>query len=218
MSIKKTHKKPKAPKININALLPRPKPIKWGRPVELLEEALKYPLYGCWIDEGWVEGGLAQVVVARQQSPGQVFFGVYLVDYYCLGIKNCYWLADTSERAFQRHLEQLPGHFIPCDPALAHELIYGAVEYAAFYGFQPQMDFREAKLVLELPETYPPTGKVKFGYEGKPLYIAGPDDDPERILAKLEKAAGQGNYSYLMGLSSMEDVELFEAGDSEIEE
>jgi hypothetical protein len=218
MSKKKAHKKPKAPKININALLPRPKAIIWNKSAELLEEALKYPLYGCWIADDWEEHGLAQVVVARQQSPGQVFFGVYLVDYYCLGVKNCYWLADSSERAFQRHLEQLPGQFIPCDPALAHELIYGAVEFAEFYGLKPHADFKEARLVLELPETYPITGKVKFGYEGKPFYIAGPDDDSELILAKLERTAGPGNYNFLMGFNSREDVEFFETGDSETEE
>jgi hypothetical protein len=217
-SKQKSHKKLKRQKLNINTMLPRPKAIIWGGKQELLEEALKYPIYGCWIDEGWEEHGLAQVVVARQQSPGRIFFGVYLVDYYCLGIKNCYWLADTSERAFQRHLDKLPGIFQRCDPALAHELIYGALEYAEYYGFKPQEDFREARLVLELPETYPPTGKVEFGYQGKPLFIEGPNDDTKRILARLEQTAGQGDYDYLIKLDSMDEDNLIEGEFNEIDE
>lgn len=201
-SKKKSDKKaPRPPKINIDARLPRPKPVAWKSTQALLEEALQYPLYGCWIDAEWrARSGLARVVVARSQAPGLVLFGVYLVDYYCKGLKNCDTKTGVSEKAFLARLDLLCGAPAPCDPALAHEIIYGSIEYGKRCGFSPHGDFAQARLVLDPPGAYEPTGQVEFGHKGKPLYINGPYDDPEQDITILNRKLGEGNYDFLVGL------------------
>jgi hypothetical protein len=88
-------------------------------------------------------------------------------------------------------------------PEVAHELIYGSIEFAARYEFQPSPDFKKhmADLVLAPPDAYPRNNKIKFGRKGKPFYIAGPYDDAQRvhqILDTLNRTAGEGKFDYLV--------------------
>ncbi|HEY0753962.1 MAG TPA: hypothetical protein VGD98_08390 [Ktedonobacteraceae bacterium] len=100
----------------------------------------------------------------------------------------------------EESLPQLFHHQLPekCPPELAHQMIYASIDYAAQFGFEPERDFALTKNILiprgELPEPY----KLTFGKDGKPFYIAGPHDNPARILRQLEKTVGEGNYDYLM--------------------
>ena len=104
----------------------------------------------------------------------------------------------------------------PIAPAVAHELIYGSLEYAAGYGFRPDPDFALAQMVLDLPEAYPPTGAVTFGKDGKPFYVSGPRDNVTAIMNTLMRTAGPGNFDYLAHLDSPPDglVAAFEDVDA----
>jgi hypothetical protein len=109
----------------------------------VLEKAHEYPILGCWVDANWEEHGLGRVVVARQIDEDRVLFGVYLVDRYCLGVKNCTWKSDISLNAFMRRLPELCGEPKACEVDFAHQLIYGGVDYARRYGFEPHPDFKQ---------------------------------------------------------------------------
>ena len=43
--------------------------------------------------------------------------------------------------------------------------------------------------------------ELTFGRDGKPMYIPGPDDDGERILRKLRRSLGDGNYDFVHMIS-----------------
>ena len=166
-----------------------------------IRRARDYPIEGCWTQADWQDGGLAVVVVARQQPDGDLVFGVYLVDYFCLGLKDTYCNANMAPGSF--HRENLPeiipgGQPVEISPALAHEIIYGSIEYAARFGFKPHADFRRSRQILDPPDRYPCTGAVEFGHKGKPLYIQGPRDNAGAIMRQLERTAGEGNYDFLV--------------------
>ncbi len=93
----------------------------------------------------------------------------------------------------------------PCDAGLAHEIMYGAIEFARKYGFEPHHDFAKASLVLDPPEAHPRKHKIKFGKDGKPLFVSGPYDNARAIVAKLERTAGKGNFNYVVGLAGPDD-------------
>jgi hypothetical protein len=42
-----------------------------------LLNAREYPFYGCWIMAGWKEAGITPIIVAREQEPGRLMFGIY---------------------------------------------------------------------------------------------------------------------------------------------
>jgi hypothetical protein len=44
--------------------------------------------------------------------------------------------------------------------------------------------------------------KVKFGIDGKPLFVAGPYDNARAIVNQLMRTAGEGNFDYVVMLGS----------------
>ena len=92
---------------------------------------------------------------------------------------------------------------------LAHELIWGGIEYAARYGFRPDPDFKLAQLVVDPPEAHPRTGAVTFGKDGKPFYVSGPYDNVDAIMNQLLRTAGPDNFGFLADIGSPLDEFLY---------
>jgi hypothetical protein len=205
MPKKKRQKGRLPPRSPLEANQPRPKPVAWAGSKNILEQARDYPLLECWIDREWKENGLARVVVARQQADDRVLYGVYLVDYYCLGVKDCLWKADVSFSTFHKRLPQMVGTPERCEPSLAHQLIYGAINYAQRWGFQPHADFKAASQILEPRGSLPEKHDIEYGNDGKPFFIAGPYDNSRWVINKLVETAGEGNFDYLMPLGDPGD-------------
>ncbi len=176
-----------------------------------LQNAREYPLHGCWIMEEWEDTGITPVVVSRKQDNGHIMFGVYMVDHYCLGIKDVYTRVDYSLNRFERELPKLCANApVPCSVELAHELIYGALEYSKKLGFEPHPDFykQKADLILDPPDAHPRENHVEFGMDGKPLYVSGPFDSELKsrsVINTLTRTCGPGNFDYLITLGDMPD-------------
>ncbi len=174
-----------------------------------LPHAHEYPFHGCWIMAGWRGAGITPVVVARLQEADRIMFGVYMVDLFCLGIKDAFAKTDYSLNRFDRELPQFcSGDPKPCSIELAHEVIYGALEYAAKLGFHPHPDFTRLKtdLILDPPEAHPRVNHVAFGKDGKPFYVSGPFDDENKsrfVINTLKRTCGEGNFEYLLGLDGL---------------
>ena len=178
----------------------------------LLRQAGHWPIHEILITEDWdAEGNLVQILVARQSEQGQIVVGVFLVDLACLGVKNAYARPISSYQEYQElrqgmteNQSMLPTH----DLNLVAKIIEEGIAYAHQFGFKPNPDYHKAKLVLgdanpDACSTQIPLG----GSEGKPMFISGPYDNVDRIIAKLTKAVGPDGFHYLVGLDP--EAELF---------
>jgi len=181
-------------------------------------------LLGCWISPGWSAGlglddlpewaaadpigatdpgtgGLAKILIARQERASRVTLCGYLVDVYCLGVKDTTGPQPMGSGSIDTYRHDFFQAFatpaLPAPLDLAQHLIHGAVAYARKLGFEPAADF-----ALTAPYLGIPTGPtaIRFGREGKPFYISGPYDNPRAVIETLEKTAGPGNYHYLTHL------------------
>ncbi|MEP7198528.1 MAG: hypothetical protein ABI874_01810 [Chloroflexota bacterium] len=185
-----------------------------------IRHAREYPLVECLINSRWDEGGLTSITLARRQPNSNIVFGNYLVDYYCLGLKNTMCNADFTVTEYQTTIRNKAYQAFPdprpveCPPDLAHEIIYGAIEYAARFGFKPQRDFRWSQYILEPADHFARVHNVQFGKDGKPFFINGPYDNAEAIVRQLERTAGPGNYDYLTMIGPP-DAETFMPDDDE---
>lgn len=171
----------------------------------IIRRARTFPLLECLISANWEQEspGLVEILIARQQPDGDICFGVYLVDKYCLGLKNTFANAGFSLSRYQNEArnrifrETKPKE---CSLELAQQMIYESIDYAAQFGFEPNKDFALSQYLLtprgELEEPY----NLTFGHNGKPFFIAGPHDNAQSILRQLEKTAGPGNYDYLVAI------------------
>ena len=70
--------------------------------------------------------------------------------------------------------------------------MYGAVAFAAGLGFEPHPDFAAARAHLgDLSEPC----AITFGRRGRPLYVAGPHDDPVAVMQTLQNAVGSDGFA-----------------------
>ncbi len=165
-----------------------------------LHDARTFPILECWISDDWEKGsGLVQILLARQQPNEKICCGTYLVDKFCLGLKNTFAKANLTPERYQEVYDRIASRqtLTQCPIELAHQMIYGSIDYAAQFGFQPQSDWAQTQYMLEPRGTLKEPYKLKFGQKGKPLFIAGPYDDTKKILKQLEATAGPGKFDFI---------------------
>jgi hypothetical protein len=179
------------------------------------------PLVGCWITRQWSNGltirdrpadwidddvlkplaqgaGLASVTVVREHDDTDVSVCGYLVDTYCLGVKNATEPMMVDRRELTDFLDDYYAAYrdgaVPAPLDLAQHLVFGAVEYARALGFDPHSDFYRAAPHLGARE---PPSRITFGLNGVPAFQQGPYDDPARVLRTLDRSVGAGNYTII---------------------
>jgi len=200
----KTHKPKK-----VAIVLPKPKPVSFQSTQQVLENARTYPIVECSVIDNWEQGGMTTATIARELAPGRILYASFVIDAYCLGVKDAMVKVDISRAAYTAALPILTKHQPKlCDSAYLHELVYGAVEYAARFGFEPHPDYKKACLVLDPPEMHPRTHQIEFGKDGQPFYANGPYETPARqrqILNTLRRTAGEGNFKYIVLSDQLEN-------------
>jgi hypothetical protein len=145
-------------------------------------------------------GGLAQVIVTRNEG-SRYAVASYLVDFWCLGVKDAMSPRRMKPEAYTMFLQSTYDLTFGQDYRnitleQAQAIVYGALDYASRLGLQPHKDFERAKSWLgprlnNLPE-------LEFGKDGQPFYINGPYDNPDKIVATLTKHVGQDNFRYVI--------------------
>ena len=169
-------------------------------PARILRRAREMPLEGSWVQEGWQERGAAIVVVARTSSSDSVVFGHYVVDYLCTGVKDTAFATNVSPEVFDNEvIPRLYGGVPPTAIAseLAHEIVWGAAEYAEALDLRSAGGFRQSQRILDASDSFTRPGVVQFGYQGRPAYVPAPQDNQAAIISRLIDSVGLGNFYYI---------------------
>ena len=162
-------------------------------------KARELPFHESFINHNWEFKGLASIFLSKKMPGGNYIVGVYLVDIFCLGIKNTFYNFNLSQFDYQEFYEKFNEKegLITLDLETIHNIIYGAVDYAEDLGFKPQADFKLTEYILNPDLISGGIDEIEFGRDGKPFFIVGPDDNINRIIATLNRAVGEGNYDVL---------------------
>jgi hypothetical protein len=172
--------------------------------------AARYPVHQCLVMEGLFETGIGNVILSRMLPNGNIGFAAYLVDVWCLGVKNAFYRVMpptiyTQQINSFRKIKPL----VPIAPACLRRLVEGAVAYAQGLGLDPHPDYLEAAPLLGDIDASACTTVFTYGKDSKPLYASGPHDSPKRIrqiLALLELTCGKGEYHYLIRIESSDGL------------
>jgi hypothetical protein len=157
----------------------------------------KLELDSCLVTSGWEENGLAGIFVLRRKQSGKIVFGSFVVDMFCLGLKDTFFKLDYTDADFELMLDSIyQTPLEPIDPNLAFNIIYGGIEYAEDLGFAPHKDFKITEYLLP-PVEEVPYMEVEFGKDGQPYYFEGPNDNAAKVIAILNKSVGSDGYIFV---------------------
>jgi hypothetical protein len=181
--------------------------------VQRLTDAARYPILHCWISESLHSKGLGWVVLSRELSHGSVAVACFLVDRCCLGVKDAFAHILIRPAYDSKYPRKLRSEMALDDagPAAARKLLEEAVAYARRIGFSPHPDYQKAILLFGDVDPQQSDATFEFGKDGKPFFISGPNDTPERcrqILAILTNTCGPGQFDYIVMVPGSESVEL----------
>lgn len=178
-------------------------------------QARSLPIEECVINEDWEDTGMCNIIVARRHKTGNLTLGVYLVDLYCLGVKDAHYKFNIDEDDYD-YLKNSYANLESCDYVLAHNIIYGAIAFAEDYGLKPHKDFAIAQFILEEDDDNVELMELEFGLDGVPFYVKGPNDDAAKISQiknTLLRTAGEGNFKVLEDIDDF-DLDLVEDDDN----
>ena len=164
--------------------------------------ARQLPIAECWISPDWKDAGLCTIVVARKHTTGNVTFGVYLMDIFCLGLKNTYGVFNRTQFDYEEVIGQMfeqHGGKTPISYALAHNIVYGGIAYAEDLGLKTEKDWATSQFILEEDTEDIELIDVEFGKDGKPFFMSGPHDNVGKIKSRLDASVGAGNYGFTIG-------------------
>ncbi|MDX2241767.1 MAG: hypothetical protein NW224_13865 [Leptolyngbyaceae cyanobacterium bins.302] len=148
-----------------------------------------------------IEGsGFAIVTVARSAGFNRLEVCTYLVDIWCLGVKDVSGLRKVDPTTYKDFVDfayqEFPDGTEQISLEMAQAIVLGSIDYAAKLGLQPHRDFEAVRSHLG---TWGGEPVLNFGKNGKPLYMNGPYDDPMKILKILRETVGEGNFDFIIG-------------------
>lgn len=161
--------------------------------------------------------GMVPVVLRRRGPGGAVAFAFFLVDAWCLGVKDCAGELLTASESKERleHLQERVG-LERCSAAEGKAVVDGGVAYARALGLEPHPDFPKAYPIWGDVQAASIPSDVEFGRDGRPTYIVGPYDDRHRqqlILNMLRSSVGEGNFDWVSPLDQFHSGSRFTGWD-----
>jgi len=166
----------------------------------------KFSIHECLIPTNLFETGLGTVIVTRRTLEGDIAICAFIVDVFCLGVKNALFKV-VSEYEYERTLKPQiiesnnDVEFENIHQTCARKLIEGAVNYANNLGFNSHPDYKNAKNIFGDIDSNVCPIKYIYGKEGKPYYMRGPNEslnDAKIIIDNLSKKCGEGGFDYVV--------------------
>jgi hypothetical protein len=150
----------------------------------LVRLAAKGPIVHCLMPANLFGMGMGTIVVARRSPSGLLGCAYFLVDTYCLGVKDAFFL-EMTEREFEQRQEMQAEvqDFVPVAPAKARKLIRDAMAYAEGLGLSASDDADLIEPIFGDVDANECTEEFTFGLNGKPVFVSGPNDTPAQARA-----------------------------------
>lgn len=169
------------------------------------EAARKLPLGKCYITPEWKENGLCHIVVSRVKPGGNIVAGAYLVDTFCLGVKDSFYYTDMTPDEFEGLLYKFRSSFglESISYEEAHNIIYGAIGFAEDGGIAPDRGFAVTQYILEEDTDDVPLIEYEFGKDGKHFLVANSSKE-KQLIEMLQRNLGN-DFDYEIAVDEDED-------------
>jgi len=181
-----------------------------------VRRAAAAPIETCVVTAQLFETGIGQLMVARSLPSGLLAVAIFLLDPYCLGVKDVFFREMTREDfAFAQESTSQVQSFADIDPGQARRLVKESAAYAESLGLSSPGDLPAIEGIFG--DTPAADGDAFiFGQNGKPLYVSGPNDTPakaRRIMAILTRRLGPEGFHYIASVSARTYQEFADTGE-----
>lgn len=154
-----------------------------------LGRAAQLPIRHCLQFGDLEEHGAATLILARGATGHQLTIGCFLVDAWCLGVKNSF-LRTVDAGGFERMRAKLAqsGPMRAVDPADARKLLREVTAWTQARGIAPHREFAAIEKLFGDVDPAASTAVFAFGRDGEPFYMQGPHDPPalvRRMIASV---------------------------------
>ncbi|ABK43759.1 hypothetical protein Mmc1_1248 [Magnetococcus marinus MC-1] len=170
-----------------------------------LAASTELPVFDSFVADTLFDRGIGNLILSRKVATGEFAFGCYLIDIWCLGVKNCFCNIIPAFQ-YDEFIKQARDreNIIPIHPTCLSKIVNSSVEYAHSLGFKPHPDFKLAKIVLNGIDPLLCPSEYELGRDGKPFYMSGPNDSEafsKKVVKQLDKVCGEGNYDFMVDLN-----------------
>jgi hypothetical protein len=147
---------------------------------EKVRRAASAPIQYCLLTEELLGRGFGILILARGITTDYLSLGIFLLDSFCLGIKDATFRSMTGEdlEEFIEAMEATTASLEPVDPSYARKLLRDLAGWAQAIGFAPARDFAAVERLFGDVSAEACNTRFQFGHEGKPLYIQDLSDWP----------------------------------------
>jgi hypothetical protein len=173
-----------------------------GATAPQIATAASSPIHEALVPAKLFELGMGNLVFSRLLPDGRIAMGAFLLDTFCLGVKNAFVAIVTKDvYAMRRSNWSSAENLQPMEPVCFRKLVEGCVAYAQDLGFRPHADYTVASQIFGDVQSADCSTRFEYGHGGKPFYVSGPHETPARVQAiidQLEHRVGAGNYDCLV--------------------
>ena len=174
-----------------------------------------YPIYECLIPENLFSSGLGELIVARRTPSGDIAFSAFVIDVFCLGVKDAMFLVMSEDEYEQRikvgMARAADRTFEKLHQTSAKKLLDGLLNYSKELGFAPHPDYKNAYDIFGDIDASVSPEKYSYGRKGRPFYMNGTyesEADINRILMTLTKSCGTDGFDTVFRLGD-DDIDDF---------
>jgi hypothetical protein len=162
--------------------------------------AAQTPIRHCFLTESVFEIGMGTLVLTRGGTQDHLTLSSFLIDTFCLGIKDVMFDSIEGE-AFELYMEATDAGspMVSVDPSFARKLLRDLAAWSQSIGFSPHRDFAAVERIFGDVSADASDAVFRFGRDGKPFYIPGPNDTApliRRRVAQLEKHFGEDGFDF----------------------
>jgi hypothetical protein len=150
--------------------------------------AAQAPIQHCLVTHSLFETGMGTLILARGATPHHLAFGSFLLDVFCLGIKDVMFESfESDEFAMYVEATDAGASLAAIDPHHARKLLRDLAAWSQSTGFAPHRDFAAVERIFGDVSADSSEADLSFGRDGKPLYIPGPFESASLIRQRIEQ-------------------------------
>ena len=162
------------------------------------QKARNLPIEVCYISKDIEEVGEGTVMVVRRHPNDKFTLATYLLDIFCLGVKDTFYRLRLDEFEYEEFFDKYTSMEVKeITYNEAHNWIYGAIAFAEEAGIAPHKDFNVTQYMLEEDTEDIPLIEYNYGKDGKHFLVAMSQLELSRYIPILKKNLGD-DFDYVL--------------------